>query len=263
MECGWRLVATPGNADPRAYQAKRARKAVDVPPRYGRVAALIPAAGEGRRMGRTTPKQFLRLGGREIVARTLAVFEACSAIQDVWVIVPAEHIASCQRTIVKRYGLQKVRGVIAGGATRQESVWCGLQQVPTAVELVVVHDGVRPFVTEALIQQTLEHAQRGGAAIAAVPLKDTLKRVSASGQVEATVPREHLWRIQTPQAFQYALLCQAFHHARQHGVQVTDEAGLLEALGIPVHIVEGYEHNVKVTTPDDLAWCEAFLRQRA
>ena len=236
---------------------------MDVRPAYGRVAAIIPAAGEGRRMGGAVPKQFLQIGGREVLARTLAVFEACVAIDDVWVVVAAEQCAWCQTTIVERYGLRKVRGVVAGGTTRQESVWHGLQQVADAVGLVVVHDGVRPFVTELLLQQTLDYAGRYGAAIAAVPLKDTLKRVSAAGTVEATVPREHLWRVQTPQAFQHALLRRAFQHAWQQELQATDEAGLIEALGYTVQVVPGYEHNVKITTPDDLVFGEIFLRERA
>jgi 2-C-methyl-D-erythritol 4-phosphate cytidylyltransferase len=235
---------------------------VDTRPAYGRVAAIIPAAGEGRRMGGTVPKQFLQIGGREIVARTLAVFEACVAIDDVWVVVAAEQCTTCQNTIVERYGFRKIRGVIAGGTTRQESVWRGLQQVTDAVALVVVHDGVRPFVTELLLQQTLDYAKRYGAAIAAVPLKDTLKRVSTAGTVEATVPRERLWRIQTPQAFQHALLRRAFQHAWRQGLQATDEAGLIEALGYPVQIVPSYEHNIKITTPDDLVFCATFLGER-
>ena len=235
---------------------------MDTRPAYGRVAAIIPAAGEGRRMGGTVPKQFLQIGGREIVARTLAVFEACVAIDDVWVVVAAEQCTTCQNTIVERYGFRKIRGVIAGGTTRQESVWRGLQQVTDAVALVVVHDGVRPFVTELLLQQTLDYAKRYGAAIAAVPLKDTLKRVSTAGTVEATVPRERLWRIQTPQAFQHALLRRAFQQAWRQGLQATDEAGLIEALGYPVQIVPSYEHNIKITTPDDLVFCATFLGER-
>jgi 2-C-methyl-D-erythritol 4-phosphate cytidylyltransferase len=214
-------------------------------------------------MGRTVPKQFLQIGGREILTRTLEVFEACRAIDDVWVVVAAEQCASCQRTIVEHYGFQKIRGVIAGGTTRQESVWRGLQQVADAVTLIVVHDGVRPLVTDLLLQQTLEQASRHGAAIAAVPLKDTLKRVSAAGTVEATVPRESLWRVQTPQAFRHALLRRAFQHAWRQGLQATDEAGLIEALGHPVQIVPSYEHNIKITTPDDLVLCEMFLREHA
>jgi len=227
------------------------------------VAALIPAAGEGRRMGEAMPKQFLPIGGREILARTIEVFDECQAIDEIWVVVATEYCALCQERIVERYGFRKVCGVVAGGATRQESVWRGLQHVAEAVELVVVHDGVRPFVPELLIQRTLASASQYGAAIAAVPLKDTLKRISEAYEVEGTVPRERLWRIQTPQAFHHALLRTAFQNAWQHGLQATDEAGLIEALGHPVKIVPGYEHNVKITTPDDLVFCETFLRYRA
>lgn len=225
-----------------------------------RTAALIPAAGSGRRMGERVAKPFLRIGGREILAYTLDVFEACGVIDEVWVIVAPEHRALCQQTVVDHYGFHKVRGVIAGGATRQESVWQGLQQVGQGVEFVVVHDGVRPLVTEKLLQEALHQAVSHGAAIAAVPVKDTLKRVSATGEVEATMPREGLWRVQTPQAFRRRLLQEAFQHAWKQGFTATDEAGLIEALGQGVRIVQGLESNVKITTPDDLLICESLLR---
>lgn len=124
---------------------------------------------------------------------------------------------------------------------------------------MVIHDGVRPFVNGAMLAETLDCAAQHGAAIAAVPLKDTIKRVSPDGQVEATVPREHLWRIQTPQAFRRQLLEQAFEQAWQRGLSATDEAGLIEAYGHPVQVVHGSEQNVKITTPDDLAICERWL----
>jgi 2-C-methyl-D-erythritol 4-phosphate cytidylyltransferase len=225
-----------------------------------RIAALIPAAGNGQRMGGPIAKQFLPLQGREVLARTLDVFEACVAISEVWLIVAAAQQGLCQREIVSRYGFRKVRGVVVGGTTRQESVWHGLQNVTEAIDLVVVHDGVRPFVTESVLLETLHAAGQYGAAIAAVPVKDTLKRVSAEKAVEATIPRERLWRVQTPQAFQRALLCAAFQYARQHGIEVTDEAGLVEVLGHQVRIVPGSESNIKITTPDDLQLGEAFLR---
>lgn len=213
-------------------------------------------------MGGMTPKQFLHVGGREILARTLDVFEACVSIDEIWVVVSAAQSNLCQTTIVERYGFQKVKGIVVGGATRQESVWRGLQQISEACRLIVVHDGVRPFITAGLIQQTLEIANQHGAAIAAVPLTDTLKRVSEAGEVEVTIPREHLWRVQTPQTFQAAVLRAAFQHARQQGVEATDEAGLVEAFGHPVKIVPGFEHNVKITTADDLIFCETYLHSQ-
>lgn len=227
-----------------------------------RVAALIPAAGSGQRMGGALPKPFLQLRGREILARTLDVFECCGVVDEVWVIVPEAHLVRCQQTVVERYGFQKVQGVVAGGATRQASVWQGLQQVGDEVELVMVHDGVRPFVSQLLLQETLRHAMLFGAAIAAVPLKDTLKRVAETGEVTGTVPRDGLWRIQTPQAFQRHVLQAAFVYALAQGLDATDEAGLVEAYGQQqVQVVPGMESNVKVTTPDDLIMCEGLLDQ--
>lgn len=228
-----------------------------------RVAALIPAAGTGQRMGVSTPKQFLHIGGREILARTLDVFEACTCIDEIWVVVAADQRTACQETIVERYGFTKVKGIVIGGLTRQESVWQGLQQITDDCHLVVVHDGVRPFLTACLLQQTVAMANRYGAAIAAVPLKDTLKRVSAAQEVEVTIPREHLWRVQTPQAFRLTILRAAFRHAHKLGLEATDEAGLVEALGHPVKIVPGFEHNVKITTSDDLIFGESYLHSRS
>ncbi|WP_256872739.1 2-C-methyl-D-erythritol 4-phosphate cytidylyltransferase [Candidatus Entotheonella palauensis] len=226
-----------------------------------RVAALIPAAGSGQRMGSATPKPYLLLGRREILARTLEVFETCAAVHDVWVIASAEQQQHCRQGIVERHGFGKVRGVVAGGDERQASVWRGLQQLAPEVDLVVIHDGVRPFVSHALIEDAVEGAAQHGAAIAAVPLKDTIKRVSRQGQVEATVPRDRLWRIQTPQAFRRQLLQQAFEQAWQQRFVATDEAGLIEAYGHSVYVVQGSERNVKITTPDDLAMCERLIER--
>lgn len=227
-----------------------------------RIAGLIPAAGSGVRMGGDIAKPFLRLGGREILARTLDVFERCAVIGEIWVIVAATHVSACREGIVNRYGFRKVCDVVAGGASRQESVWRGLQRVDTAVDLVVVHDGVRPFVTEAVLQKTLDCAAQHGAAVAAVPLRDTLKRVSEEGEVETTVARENLWRAQTPQAFQRHLLMSAYRQARERGVRATDDAGLLESMGHPVKVVSGSENNLKITTPEDLIFSEGLLRAR-
>lgn len=227
-----------------------------------RVAALIPAAGSGQRMGGTLPKPFLQLRGREILAYTLDVFERSAVVDDVWVMVPEAHRVRCQQTVVARYGFQKVRAVVPGGATRQASVWQGLQRVGDDVDLVLVHDGVRPFVSPLLVQETLRQALLCGAAIAAVPLKDTLKRVAATGEVTCTVPRDGLWRIQTPQAFQRRVLQSAFAYALAHGLEATDEAALVEAYGQQrIYVVPGLESNMKITTPDDLIMCESLLDQ--
>jgi len=224
-----------------------------------RVAALIAAAGSGQRMGSVVPKPYLLLGGREILARTLDVFETCAAVHEVWIIASANQQAHCRQGIVERYGFGKVKGVVTGGDERQVSVWRGLQQLAPEVDLVVIHDGVRPLVNHAMIEAALGAAAQHGAAIAAVPLKDTIKRVSLQGQVEATLPREHLWRSQTPQAFRRQLLHQAFAYAQQQQLVATDEAGLMEGYGHPVQVVQGSEQNIKITTLDDLAMCERLI----
>ena len=226
-----------------------------------RVAGVIPAAGSGVRMGGHIAKPFLQLDGREILALTLDVFERCTVIDEVWVIVAATHLSACRQSIIERYGFSKVRDVVAGGASRQESVWRGLQRLDAAVDLVVVHDGVRPFVTELMLQETLDCAAQRGAAVAAVPLRDTLKRVSEEGEVEATVPRENLWRVQTPQAFQRHLLMAAYQRAWEQGLHATDDANLVESMGHPVQVISGLESNLKITTPEDLILSERLLRK--
>jgi 2-C-methyl-D-erythritol 4-phosphate cytidylyltransferase len=212
-------------------------------------------------MGGRIAKPFLQLDGREILARTLDVFERSTVIDEVWVIVAAKNLPVCRQGIIGRYGFHKVRDVVAGGASRQESVWRGLRRIDAGVDLVVVHDGVRPFVTEAVLQETLTCAAEHGAAVAAIPLRDTLKRVSEEGAVETTVPRGNLWRTQTPQAFQCHLLMAAYRQAWERGLCATDDAGLLESMGHPVRVVPGLESNIKITTPDDLILSERLLGQ--
>ena len=226
-----------------------------------RIAGLIPAAGSGVRMGGHIAKAFLKLDGREILALTLDIFERCTIIDEVWVIVAAPNLSACRQNIIERYGFSKVRDVVAGGASRQESVWRGLQRLDVAVDLVVVHDGVRPFVTELMLQETLNCAAQHGAAVAAVPLRDTLKRVAEGGEVEATVPRDNLWRAQTPQAFQRHLLMTAYQRAWEQGLCATDDANLVESMGHPVKVISGLESNLKITTPEDLILSERLLRK--
>ena len=226
-----------------------------------RIAALIPAAGSGVRMGAPVAKPFLQVNGREILAYTLQVFEQAAVIDEVWVMVAERNLPACRQGIVERYGFRKVRDVVPGGASRQESVWRGLQRLDAEVDLVVVHDGVRPFVTETVLQETLACAAQHGAAVAAIPLSDTLKRVSLQGEIEATVPRDNLWRTQTPQAFRRRLLDAAHRQARQRRLRATDDAGLLESLGHPVRVVPGLQGNIKITTPDDLNLCRRLLGQ--
>jgi 2-C-methyl-D-erythritol 4-phosphate cytidylyltransferase len=210
-----------------------------------RVAVLIPAGGIGARMGGRTPKQFLRVAGAAILVTTLRHFTSHPAVAGVVVAAPTAHVARTRALAGRRVA------VVAGGATRQESVWCALQAAPAAADVVVVHDAVRPFITRALIDAVVAAAAESGAAICALPIAETVKRVR-DGVVEATVDRAGLWAVQTPQAFRAALLREAHEKARRDGFTGTDEAMLVERLGHPVRVVPGLAGNVKITTPDDL-----------
>jgi 2-C-methyl-D-erythritol 4-phosphate cytidylyltransferase/2-C-methyl-D-erythritol 2,4-cyclodiphosphate synthase len=219
--------------------------------------AIICAGGIGTRMGLPMPKQFCLLAGIPLLIHTLRAF-AASPADAIIVVAPAEHLAAT-RAHIARFGIAKVMAVVAGGRLRQDSVAAGLREAPASAELVAVHDGARPLVSPALIAACLEEARRTGAAMAAIPVKDTLKAVAGSS-VLRTVDREGLWQAQTPQTARIELLRQAFAAAAADGFVGTDEAALLEHIGVPVSVVEGSERNLKVTRPEDLLVAEALLR---
>lgn len=215
-----------------------------------RIVALIPAGGLGTRLGNRTPKQFLALGGGPILAASAVHFTRHPAISAIVVAAPADHLQRARRALRGLRGRAGVT-VVAGGRTRQESVWLALQDAPDDAELVVVHDGVRPFITRGLIDAVVGAAVAAGAAICALPVTETIKRVRGD-EVEATVDRAGLWTVQTPQAFRAELLREAHEKARRDGVIGTDDAALVERLGHRVKVIRGLEGNLKITTPADL-----------
>jgi 2-C-methyl-D-erythritol 4-phosphate cytidylyltransferase len=212
------------------------------------VAVLVPAGGIGARLGSRTPKQFLALGRQPILAATLRHFRRHPRVGAVVVAAPAAHVERARRLLGRAAAPLTV---VAGGATRQESVWCALQAVPSSMAVIVVHDAVRPFLTRALIDALIDAAERDGAAICGLPIAETVKRVR-DGLVEATLDREGLWSVQTPQAFRAAILREAHDKARRDGFVGTDEAMLVERLGHRVRMVHGLADNVKITTQEDL-----------
>jgi 2-C-methyl-D-erythritol 4-phosphate cytidylyltransferase len=213
------------------------------------IAVVVPAGGIGTRLDRHTPKQFLRLGGAAILTRTLAHFLHHPGVRAIIVAAPAEHLERTRR-LVGRSRRRPVT-VVAGGATRQESVWRALRAAPDDVDLVLVHDAVRPFIERRLIDAVVAAAVAEGAAICALPIAETVKRVRGH-LVETTLDRAGLWAVQTPQVFRAALLREAHDKARREGVVATDDAMLVEWLGQPVRVVPGLARNVKITTPEDL-----------
>jgi 2-C-methyl-D-erythritol 4-phosphate cytidylyltransferase/2-C-methyl-D-erythritol 2,4-cyclodiphosphate synthase len=226
-----------------------------------KVAAIIPAAGSGSRMGLPSPKQFFELEGVPILIHTLQVFQQVESIGLIIVVVPCENCTWVEEQ-VQKYNLSKVFKVIAGGKHRQDSVLAGLEVLPLEIELVLVHDGVRPFVPVSVIENCLKEAEKNGAAMVAVPVKDTLKAVSRDNVIEQTIDRSGVWQAQTPQAAKVSLLKKAFADVIKHKDFIaTDEAALLERVNIPVKVVEGSEKNIKITRPEDLILAKAILME--
>ena len=228
------------------------------------IAAIVPAAGLGTRMGHETPKQFLELGGVPLVILSLRRVAACPLITRIIVATRPEEIVRLEARIRQENFTQPVR-VVKGGDTRQASVAQALQQVPEDTELVVVHDAVRPFVTVEQITRVIEEARRCKAAILGIPAMDTVKEVKRASLPEdvalitATVPRERVVLAQTPQVFETRLLKEAFAGAEEDGVNASDEAGLVERLGHEVHVVHGSERNIKITRPADMELARFYL----
>lgn len=224
--------------------------------------ALIPAAGMGRRMKAGVNKQYLELGGRPILARTLALFDEHPRVDGIIVISPADEIDFCRTEVVERFGFNAVQAIVAGGAERQDSVRNGLEGCEADPDdIVLIHDGARPLLPPALIDESIDTARRTGACVVGVPLKDTVKSVS-SGTIVATPERRTLWLAQTPQAFRLSLLREAHRRAAMDNFTGTDDASLVERLGHPVAMIEGSYRNIKITTPEDLILARAFDAER-
>jgi 2-C-methyl-D-erythritol 4-phosphate cytidylyltransferase len=226
-----------------------------------KVSVIIPAAGQGRRMEAGVSKQFLLLGGEPILKRTLEVFLNEPSVSAVTLVVPEADVEAVSGEFGGGRG--KLSEVVVGGKERQDSVHNGLKSLSADTDVVLVHDGVRPFVTPQMIRAAARAALDHGAAVAAIPVNDTLKRVDARGVIDGGVSREGLWRMQTPQAFRYPLLLRAFDKARQDGFYGTDEVSLVERLGQEVFVVAGAESNIKITRPEDLALAEILLVARS
>jgi len=217
-------------------------------------------------MGAETPKQFLELDGMPLILFTLRRLAACSAITEFFISTRAEDIVSLQDTVAKA-GLGRPARVVHGGATRQQSVANALAQVDPTTEIVLVHDAVRPFVTLEQTERVIVEARTRGAAILGIPAIDTVKEVKRASLpqdvalITSTIPRERIVLAQTPQAFQYALIRDAFRAGQKDGVTASDEAGLVERLGHDVYVVQGSDRNLKITRPADMELARFYLAQ--
>lgn len=228
-----------------------------------KIVAIIPAAGQGKRMGNQVNKQFLCLAGLPILVHTLKVLENHPRVDGMIIVCREEEREFCRTEIIEKYQIRKVLEIVAGGKERQHSVFNGIKALPADTGLVLIHDGARPFFTPGIIDDALDQALAVGAAIAAVPVKDTIKEAGPDGIVVGTPDRSRLWQIQTPQAFRYSLILEAYQRAEADGFLGTDDASLVEYLGYKVRLVQGSYENIKITTPEDLLLGEAILKGRS
>ncbi len=223
-----------------------------------KVAAIIVAAGSGRRIGAAVPKQLLPLGGKPILQRTLERFQSHPMIDDIIVVLPLQWVDELKRVMIEEWDIDKITAVAAGGAERYESVSAGLDAVDAEADVVMIHDGVRPFVGERLIRESIEAAIKTGAAVVGLPPKDTIKRVAQPNRLE-TLDRSQLVQIQTPQTFRSDVIRRAYRTAAEKKAFSTDDAALVEQMGGEVAVVPGEWINIKITSPEDLIFAEALL----
>ena len=218
----------------------------------------IPAAGIGRRMGSAMPKQYLPLLGRPVLLHTIAAFDAVEECAEIILAVEEEEVA---REMLGDLPTRAPLRLVRGGARRQDSVENAVAAVEDDNMIVLVHDAARPCITAAQIRAVAAAAREHGAALLALPARDTMKEVHA-GVVRATLDRSVIWQAQTPQAARAGLLRIAFAEAARRGIEATDDVSLLEAIDVPVHVVEGSATNLKITTPEDMVMAEAILSAR-
>jgi len=220
-----------------------------------KIGAVIVAAGESQRMG-GVDKVMALLGGKPVLARTIDVFQNCSAIDQIVIVLSEQNLKPGKRLVAEQ-GWSKVTGVCPGGRCRQDSVVAGLSRLKDCY-WVVIHDGARPLLTEDLISRGLVEAKETGAAVAAVPVTDTIKAVGGDRIVYQTPPRQNLWAVQTPQVFRYHIIVEAYRRAKG---EVTDDASLVEQMGGKVKLYMGSYDNIKITTLDDLVLAEALWQK--
>lgn len=229
----------------------------------GLVSVVIAAAGKGSRMGMEKNKQYIDLLGKPVLARTIQRFEDCGLIDEIVVVANEAEVEFCKEEVLGKYKYKKVKAVTAGGTTRQQSVYNGLRKVSPECNIVMIHDGARPFIDLESIARCIEAVEQYGSAVVAVPAKDSIKRAGPDGLVKETIERNGLWSIQTPQAFRYEIIMDAHRKAEQDGFNGTDDAVLAERAGYKVMLVMGSYNNIKITTKEDLMMAEFICRWMA
>jgi len=226
-----------------------------------RTLAIVLAGGAGKRMGTATNKQFLLLDNKPIIVRTLQIFEECRPVDGVYLVVNQKDLPVMQEEILETYKFNKVLKLVIGGRLRQDSVRNGLEAIENPCDIVIIHDGARPFVSPSFVEKGIFLMEMFDAVIPALPVKDTIKTVSKEGFVMKTLERDSLWSVQTPQTFKYELILKAYRDGMNKKLYGFDDATFLEHMGKKVKVIEGSPYNIKITTPEDLIIAKGMLSQ--
>lgn len=222
--------------------------------KHNKVAVIIAAAGQGKRLGAPVPKQYLKIGGEYVIAKTIRAFEDIDEVDYIFVVTNHEYRKMCA-DIVEERGFRKVEGIVSGGSRRQDSVFNALQEINArkpGVSMVLIHDGARPFIGKDVILNVLEETERNGAAVACVAMKNSVRRMAQGSSSSVSVDRADYYSVQTPQGFRKSMLIEAYDKAFDEGFSGTDDASIVEWAGNEISIVDGDYGNIKITTREDL-----------
>lgn len=226
------------------------------------VSVIIAAAGMSNRMGSKINKQFIAIDNKPILAHTLEKFEKCKFIDEIIVVSKEEEVEYCRKEIVKKYGLKKVSSIVRGGRERQDSIYNGILALNEKTDIVLTHDGARPFVKIDSIEEGIKGVLEHGACVIGVPVKDTIKVLDPKNEVHHTPKRSLLWAAQTPQCFWIHLLKKGYELAAEEGIVGTDDSSLVEKTGHPIKMIMGSYDNIKITTPEDLIVADSILKDK-
>ena len=226
------------------------------------VSAIIAAAGMSNRMGSKINKQFIHIDSKPILAHAIEKFETDRFVDEIVVVCREEEIEYCRREIVKKYGFKKVTNIVRGGKERQDSVYNGILALNESTDIVLTHDGARPFVRVESIEAGIRGVIEYGACVIGVPVKDTMKVIDSLNVVHHTPKRDLLWAAQTPQCFWIDLLKKGYEMASDEGIIGTDDSSLVEKIGYPIKMIMGSYDNIKITTPEDLIIADSFVKDK-
>lgn len=226
------------------------------------ISVIIAAAGMSNRMGSKINKQFLAIDNKPILAHSIEKFEKCKYIDEIIVVTKEEEVEYCRKEIVKKYGFKKVSNIIKGGKERQDSIYNGLLALNEKTDIVLTHDGARPFVRIETIEEGIQGVVEHGACVIGVPVKDTIKVVDDEDKVHHTPKRSLLWAAQTPQCFWIHLLKSGYEMASREGIMGTDDSSLVERTGHKIKMIMGSYDNIKITTPEDLIIAESLIKDK-